>query len=313
MAERGKYRTPAALRAAIEARLRDRAIRRGIPYARVQLLFLMDRLMARLAVAFGDRVLIKGGFALELRLEEVRATRDIDLQVDGPPVEVIELRRAGRLALGDRFSFEINPDRDHPTITGPGVRYGGTRYRVMPWFAGKMFGRAFGLDLAVGGLVTGPIDEVRGDDLMSFVGIEPGTYRLISRGTHIAEKLHAYTLPREGRLNTRIKDLPDLALLGQIGEFEGVELRQAIAATFEHRATHEVPLALPPPPNEWAVSYQGLAAEDGLQWTSLASVFDAASSFVDGALGSSAGWDPARWSWSDDTAPVENLDRDGQG
>jgi hypothetical protein len=43
--------------------------------------------------------------------------------------------------------------------------------------------------------------------------------------------------------NTRVKDLPDLALLASIGPLLAAELRQAIEATFTYRATHYIPRA----------------------------------------------------------------------
>ena len=296
MAERGKYRTPAALRAAIEARLRERSRRRGTPYARVQLLFLMDRVMARLSDALGDRAILKGGLALELRLEDVRTTRDIDLRVEGAAPDPLDLRRAGQLDLGDRFSFDIEPASDHPKIAGPGVRYEGTRYRVKPRFAGKDYGRAFGLDVAVGGVLTGRVDSVQGDGLLSFVGLEPRVYRLLPRETHVAEKLHAYTMPREG-LNSRVKDLPDLALLAGTGPFDADAVRRAIDRTFQERATHEVPTAFPAPPPAWETPYATIAAEDGLPWPSLAAVFIAAAAFVDGAIRGGAAWNRDDRAW----------------
>jgi hypothetical protein len=44
--------------------------------------------------------------------------------------------------------------------------------------------------------------------------------------THLAEKLHAYTMPRV-RPNTRVKDLPDLVLLGTIRALEAATVREA--------------------------------------------------------------------------------------
>jgi len=60
--------------------------------------------------------------------------------------------------------------------------------------------------------------------------------------THIAEKLHAYTRPptRAGRENSRVRDLPDLALLASTRAIEAVGLRSALATTFAFRATHAV-------------------------------------------------------------------------
>ena len=107
--------------------------------------------------------MIKGGLALELRLQDVRTTRDIGLRVEGAAPDPLDLRPAGQLDLGDRFTFDVPPSPDHPRIAVPGVRYEGTRYRVKPRFARKNYGRAFGLDVAVGGVQTGQVDSVHGD------------------------------------------------------------------------------------------------------------------------------------------------------
>jgi hypothetical protein len=58
-------------------------------------------------------------------------------------------------------------------------------------------------------------------------GIAPPTLRLYPIETHIAEKLHAYTMPR-ARPNSRVKDLPDLALLGTAQPIEAKRLRAAL-------------------------------------------------------------------------------------
>lgn len=65
--------------------------------------------------------------------------------------------------------------------------------------------------------------------------------------THIAEKLHAYTLPRP-RPNSRVKDLPNIALLAEAGVLDASHLARAIRETFAHRATHPVPARLSDPP-----------------------------------------------------------------
>jgi len=52
---------------------------------------------------------------------------------------------------------------------------------------------------------------------------------------------------RRDRSNTRVKDLPDLALLASVGPLDAAELRRAIEATFSFRATHSMPTSLPAP------------------------------------------------------------------
>ena len=48
----------------------------------------------------------------------------------------------------------------------------------------------------VRGFLTTPIETILGNDLLKFAGIAPTRYRVYPRETHVAEKLHAYTLPR---------------------------------------------------------------------------------------------------------------------
>jgi hypothetical protein len=66
------------------------------------------------------------------------------------------------------------------------------------------------------------------------------------RETHIAEKLHAYTLPRK-RPNSRVKDLPDIALLSKIGALDGAVLRSALERTFTFAARIPFPRLCPNP------------------------------------------------------------------
>jgi hypothetical protein len=118
-------------------------------------------------------------------------------------------------------------------------------------------------------------------------------------GSHAAEKLHAYTLPRApGVENSRLKDLPDLALLAANTRFEASSLRTALDATFAFRATHALPRSLPPPPASWAARYLRLAAEESLPWPDLPSLAAAAAAFHDPVLdGGGGAWDPILWRW----------------
>jgi Nucleotidyl transferase AbiEii toxin, Type IV TA system len=101
--------------------------------------------------------------------------------------------------------------------------------------------------LAFGEPMLGEPDVVAADDVLAFAGIAPPTLRLYPIETHIAEKLHAYTLPRR-RPNSRVKDLPDLALLATAGPLDAVRLRAALEQTFAFRKTHALPAAIPDAP-----------------------------------------------------------------
>ena len=136
--------------------------------------------------------------------------------------------------------FSVTPDAEHPDITNEGMVYEGQRYRVTCALAGKPYGQPFGLDIAFADPILGEPDIVVADDVLGFAGIAPPTLRLYPLETHIAEKLHAYTLPRKRR-NSRVKDLPDIALLAGVREVDGGRLRAALEQTFTSRKTHALP------------------------------------------------------------------------
>jgi len=79
------YATPEAFKNAIEARIRKVATERRQPIPRVRQLVVFDRFLARVFDVFGERAIVKGGAALELRLDRARTTRDIDLRMSGSP------------------------------------------------------------------------------------------------------------------------------------------------------------------------------------------------------------------------------------
>ncbi|WP_242341290.1 nucleotidyl transferase AbiEii/AbiGii toxin family protein [Anaeromyxobacter sp. SG66] len=256
-----EYATPAAFKAALDQRLRNVA-EPGVIARRRQLL-VFDRYLARLVRVLGDAATLKGGLVLELRLDRARTTRDIDLRLVGSPDGLLaRLQEAGRLDLGDFMSFEVRVDARHPDITGPGVQYEGQRFRAECRLAGMLYGQPFGVDVAFGDPILGEPELITGDDLLAFAGIAAPELRVYPVETHVAEKLHAYTLPR-ATPSTRVKDLPDLALLGQIGPRDARRLRAALEQTFGFRATHPTPPRLPDPPMDWKDPYAAIAEEDG--------------------------------------------------
>ena len=294
-----RYGSPAAFRMAVESRLRAEVIRSGMDSQRFRQLLTFDRFLARLFSVFRDAVLLKGGLALEMRLSRARATRDIDLRMVGAPDDILpRLQEAGRMDLGDFLLFEVQPDPDQPILDAEAMRYTGRRYRCEPRLAGRRFSRPFGLDVAFAEPLAGEPDVIRGMSFFEFAGIPPTKYRVVPPETHIAEKLHAYTLPRP-RPNSRVKDLPDLALLALVRSFDSEVLTTAIRQTFAHRGTHPVPVVVPAPPREWSPVYERLAATDDLRWRDLETLAAAVRGFLDPVLvGGRGTWDPEAWSWS---------------
>ena len=298
----GRYQTPLAFKTALEHRLREEADRSRMRLERLRQLVVFDRFITRVFVVFGKACVLKGGVVVEFRLGGARTTKDVDVRLTGRPDAVLgKLQEAGRLDLDDFLAFEVVPDPRHPEITAEGMVYDGLRFRVENKLAGKIYGSRFGVDVAFADVLEGDVELIPGSSFLSFAGIEPATFRVYPLETHIAEKLHAYTLPRE-RENSRVKDLPDIALLASTRVIEGTTLRAAMERTFNHRNTHPLPTSLPAPPSSWTPRYAALADEDNLPWKSMEDLLTAVRAFSDPVLHAQQGrWQPEQWRWTDNS------------
>ncbi len=265
-----RYATATSFRIALEARLKSLAHAEGIDLQRLRRQVSFDRLLARLFSEPNAPWLLKGGYAMELRLRSARTTKDIDLSFPGESVrkdDVLErLQDRAAADMGDYFTFAVGI----PQLDLEGAPEGGSRYPVIASLAGRVFTK-FHLDLGIGDAVVRPTEIIRGRDWLEFAGIPLVPCIAISREQQFAEKLHAYTRQRE-RPNSRVKDLVDMALLVKMGLPESPKLKEAIQMTFEQRGTHAIPIAFPDPPQSWQQPYVQLAGECGLEWTIEASV-----------------------------------------
>lgn len=292
------YASPEAFKQALEQRLRSSS-KTGAEFARKRQLLVFDRFLARIVAVLGDAATLKGGMVLELRLERARTTRDVDLRMVGSPDDVLaKLQEAGRRNLSDFMTFEVAPDDDHPEIRNDGMLYDGLRFRAECKLAGKLYGQPFGVDVAFGDPILGEPEVVVAEDVLAFAGIAPPTLRLYPIETHIAEKLHAYTMPRP-RPNSRVKDLPDLALLATARSLDAKRLRAALEQTFAFRKTHALPAAVPAPLEAWRSPYAAMARDDRLGWTTLDEVVLAVRRFLEPVLAGEldATWSPSTWTW----------------
>lgn len=292
------FASPLAFKQALEQRLRS-STKSGAGFARKRQLVVFDRFLARIAVGFGNTVTLKGGLVLEFRLQRARTTKDIDLRMTGPSGNILaKLQESGRRDLGDFMTFEVGVDENHPEIRSDGMQYQGLRFSAECKLAGKLYGQRFGIDVGFADPIFGEADLVVAHDTLDFAGIAPPTLRLYPVETHIAEKLHAYTMPRR-RPNSRVKDLPDIALLATVQALNSKSLRAALEQTFSFRNTHELPLVLPDPMTAWATPYAAMAREDALMWSTLDEVTIAAKAFLDPALDVAVDmiWEPNTWAW----------------
>ncbi len=107
-----RYRTSTAFRTALEARLKA-AQRDGVGLSRLRKRVAFERLLARLNAVAPNAWVLKGGFALELRLgARARTTKDIDVDWAIGEDEAVELLLAAPAAtLDDCFEFaDIAPE-----------------------------------------------------------------------------------------------------------------------------------------------------------------------------------------------------------
>lgn len=292
------YSSPEAFKQALEQRLRT-STKSGAEFVRKRQLLVFDRFLARVAFVLGDAATLKGGLVLELRIERARTTKDVDLRMVGSQGDILaRLQEAGRLDLGDFLSFEVGPDEDHPELQNDGMQYDGLRFRAECKLAGKVYGQPFGVDVAFGDPILGEPEIVVAEDVLGFAGIAPPTLRLYPIETHLAEKLHAYTMPRSYP-NSRVKDLPDIALLATAQPIDAKRLRVAFEQTFTFRKTHALPTNVPAPLAAWTTPYAAMAREDQLAWRTLDEVTNAAQAFLDPVLAGEldATWEPKTWNW----------------
>lgn len=112
-------------------------------------------------------------------------------------------------------------------------------------------------------------------------------------------RVHAYTQIHASGQSTRVKDLVDILLMGELGEINAQDLRLSINATFEARQDHDLPASLPLPPRSWERSFRNLADEVGLGFDTLDSAGEALQRFLNPALSGRARgtWSPDHWSW----------------
>lgn len=288
-----RYQDATAFRQALEQRLKDRADGDGARLARDRKRVVFDRLLARLLAVANRQWLLKGGFALDLRLTtRARSTKDIDIEWRAGEEELLDsLLDAASHDAGDFFAFAIE------RAGVPEDRLGGSyRFRVSASLAGRPF-ETFLLDVGFRADHTLESETLRTEDLLGFAGIEPVEVDAVPLELQVAEKLHAYTRTYEGgRTSTRPKDLVDLALISELSYLDAATLRREIETIFALRDTHAAPSALPSPPSEWAPPFRRLAEEVGVPPELTAGHRDA-SSLLDPILAGevrTGRWDPSQ-------------------
>jgi hypothetical protein len=130
-----KYATAAAFRSALEDRINRQTGGNNESSVRLRKMIVFDRFLARLLVVAPEQWIVKGGFALNIRIgDRARVTRDLDLAHQGSDEAVFEdLLAATECDPGDHFRFQVvrTDDLDDENI-GNAVRF-----RIQAELAGR--------------------------------------------------------------------------------------------------------------------------------------------------------------------------------
>ena len=260
------FKTATAFRKSLESRLMNVSQETNIDLQRLRRKVAFDRLLARFFVNGSNTWVLKGGYALEIRFAHARATKDIDLTL---PIQLYAsfesehlmtmLQEESHVDLADYFTFTFRPAMQELD----GAPEGGFRFPVEAIMDGMPFVK-FHMDIGIGDILVEPVEKIIGEDWLEFAGISPAIIYAISKEQQFAEKLHAYTLPRTDRLNTRVKDLVDMLLLIREGSISEAVVRDNLSKVFHRRNTHNLPAALPLPPDSWDVKFDLLVKECGM-------------------------------------------------
>lgn len=252
-----KYATDQAFRIALEARIKQgQSDAAGVSRLRKRIVF--ERLLARLVAQAPGEWVLKGGFALELRLGSIaRSTKDADFEWRSAEDDAVEsLLDAAAIDLDDRFTFALERADEETDLPG-----GGQRWRITATLAGRVFERAV-IDIAFAAAPVHEPDEITTSNLLEFAGIDGVEVPTLGIEQHLAEKLHAYTRRYPGgRHSTRVKDLVDIVVIANTSTIDAAKLAETINVIFDRRAEHAAPAALPAPPATWETPWRRLARD----------------------------------------------------
>ncbi len=218
-----RYETARAFRTALEQRLKNEAQATGVALLRLRKRVAFERFLARLATSESSGWVLKGAFALELRLGlRARTTKDIDLgRADDEEAATEHLNAAADMDLGDFFAFEVRRTPALDAATG----FHAVRYTVRADLDACLF-EQFPVDVAFSEATPIQAEPLFGANSLEFADVAALQLPVISLEQHVAEKLHAYTgaFGQDERESTRVKDLVDLVLIGEMAELDAERL-----------------------------------------------------------------------------------------
>lgn len=211
------------------------------------------------------RIVFKGGAAIEMRYGlRARSTKDLDAAFRGDLDEAVLLIRQAAIAGWSGFTGRVSEVEliERAKVQPPPVRlkiklaYRGKEFITIPFEMSAQ--EATTLQDPEIFPVAISLESVQLTGLAS-VALLPLSYQ-------IAQKLHACTeQPSDDSPNDRVRDLPDLLLIEELGveEDDLSKIRVACVEIFDARGAHSWPPRVREFPG-WSVLWDNLADNEGL-------------------------------------------------
>jgi Nucleotidyl transferase AbiEii toxin, Type IV TA system len=272
------YRTPQALRTALEARIRNESATSGISPDRQRRRVVFQRIVTRLQRAEPGRWVLKGGMAMEVRLHDAaRLTKDLDLGLRETDVDPTDLRDRLIDALArdddsDGFVFAVGVPSQ---MTEDGGGHLTWRVAVEVELAGRRFG-AIKLDVSPRAHELDATDTVTLPNALDFAGFGSVDIEILDVHRHAAEKLHGMLKDFGERENSRVRDLADLMLMLDAALLSATRLAAVVKEVWAERDAAVPPAAFPDLPTSWRDRYERLAAENDIDPPSFTAAADRA-------------------------------------
>ena len=175
---------------------------------------------------------LKGGAALELRFAgQARATKDLDVGMDGPRAGRLETLRAALLSGFDDFTFRAKGGaRDMQLADTIRVEVA-VLYQSRPW-------QTIEVDLGPGAKTAVDLVHPRVEGLEELGLPVTSPVRCLSLSEQVAQKIHACTSPHSAG---RARDIVDVLLIEAAATLDLAATAAAVNRVFVERGTHRFP------------------------------------------------------------------------
>lgn len=198
-----------------------------------------------------DGYYIKGGVAMELRFaQRARATKDLDIAIEGSREGRLHKLRAALMLGFDQFTFLLKAATHHMEQADTVRVEIAVRYQTHSWQT---------VEVDLGPAMLGQMDfvepRVSGVPELDIPVVSP--VRCLRLADQVAQKLHACTGPFSAG---RARDVLDIVLVDVVGELDYAAVAEACQRVFTERATHNFPPPAVIPP-EWKPELEALARE----------------------------------------------------